>query len=257
MAPLFTIGGALGGAIGVGISAIAPGLGVDPRLAALIGMATMFAGASRAMLACAVFAFETTMQPVGLLPLLGGCAAAYLSSSLLMRNSLMTEKIARRGIRAPSEYEADVLDQVFVRQIASKTLVTLRAEQSVASAREWIESGASGTSHQGFPVLNDRGVLVGVVTRRDVLEPETADDRSLASVLRRSPKFVYEDTTVRQAADHMVNHQIGRLPVLRRGKPPVVIGMVTRSDILSVFQRHVDDAQRQAPSIRWRRAVTR
>lgn len=257
MAPLFTIGGALGGAIGVGISAIAPGLGVDPRLAALIGMATMFAGASRAMLACAVFAFETTMQPVGLLPLLGGCAAAYLSSSLLMRNSLMTEKIARRGIRAPSEYEADVLDQVFVRQIASKTLVTLRAEQSVASAREWIESGASGTSHQGFPVLNDRGVLVGVVTRRDLLEPETADNRSLASVLRRSPKFVYEDTTVRQAADHMVNHQIGRLPVLRRGKPPVVIGMVTRSDILSVFQRHVDDAQRQAPSIRWRRAVMR
>lgn len=257
MAPLFTIGGALGGAMGVGISTIAPGLGVDPRLAALIGMATIFAGASRAMLACAVFAFETTMQPVGLLPLLGGCAAAYLSSSLLMRNSLMTEKIARRGIRAPSEYEADVLDQVFVRQIASKTLVTLRAEQSVASARKWIESGASGTSHQGFPVLNDRGVLVGVVTRRDLLEPETADDRSLASVLRRSPKFVYEDTTVRQAADHMVNHGIGRLPVLRRGKPPIVIGMVTRSDVLSVFQRHVDDSQRQAPSIRWRRAAAR
>ena len=257
MAPLFTIGGALGGAMGVGISTIAPGLGVDPRLAALIGMATMFAGASRAMLACAVFAFETTMQPVGLLPLLGGCAAAYLSSSLLMRNSLMTEKIARRGIRAPSEYEADVLDQVFVRQIASKTLVTLRAEQSVASARKWIESGASGTSHQGFPVLNDRGVLVGVVTRRDLLEPETADDRSLASVLRRSPKFVYEDTTVRQAADHMVNHGIGRLPVLRRGKPPTVVGMVTRSDVLSVFQRHVDDAQRQAPSIRWHRAAVR
>lgn len=257
MAPLFTIGGALGGAIGVGISAVVPGLGVDPRLAALVGMATMFAGASRAMLACAVFAFETTMQPVGLLPLLGGCAGAYLSSSLLMRNSLMTEKIARRGIRAPAEYEADVLDQVFVKQIASKTLVTLRAEQTVDSAREWIESGASGTSHQGFPVLNDRNVLVGVVTRRDLLEPDVAEGQTLASVVRRSPKFVYEDTTARQAADHMVNHGIGRLPVLRRGKPPVVVGMVTRSDILSVFQRHVDDAERQEPSIRWRRAVTR
>ena len=120
MAPLFTIGGALGGAIGMGIVAVAPWLGVDPRIAALVGMATMFAGASRAMLACAVFAFETTMQPLGLLPLLGGCAAAYLTSSLLSRNSLMTEKIARRGIKTPSEYMADALDQVQVREISRR-----------------------------------------------------------------------------------------------------------------------------------------
>ena len=60
-------------------------------------MAAMFAGASRALLASVVFAFETTRQPMGLLPLLGGCSAAYLVSLLLMRNSIMTEKIARRG----------------------------------------------------------------------------------------------------------------------------------------------------------------
>lgn len=260
MAPLFTIGGALGGAIGVGIAALAPALGVDPRIAALVGMATIFAGASRAMLACAVFAFETTMQPVGLLPLLGGCAAAYLTSSLLMRNSLMTEKIARRGIRAPNEYTADVLDQVYVRSIASKTLVTLRAEQTVEAARTWIASGASGTRHQGFPVLNERGVLVGVLTRRDLLNPEVPADRQLAAVIGRLPKFVYDDCTVRQAAEHMVNHHIGRLPVVRRGapgEPPQVLGMITRSDVLSVFQRQVDDAERQAPSIGWGKPAVR
>lgn len=260
MAPLFTIGGALGGAIGVGIAALAPALGVDPRIAALVGMATIFAGASRAMLACAVFAFETTMQPVGLLPLLGGCAAAYLTSSLLMRNSLMTEKIARRGIRAPNEYTADVLDQVYVRSIASKTLVTLRAEQTVEATRTWIASGASGTRHQGFPVLNERGVLVGVLTRRDLLNPEVPADRQLAAVIGRLPKFVYDDCTVRQAAEHMVNHHIGRLPVVRRGapgEPPQVLGMITRSDVLSVFQRQVDDAERQAPSIGWGKPAVR
>lgn len=260
MAPLFTIGGALGGAIGMGIAALAPGLGVDPRIAALVGMATMFAGASRAMLACAVFAFETTMQPVGLLPLLGGCAAAYLTSSLLMRNSLMTEKIERRGIRTPNEYVADLLDQFYVRNIASKSLVSLRAEQTVASAREWIASGAEGTSHQGFPVLNERGVLVGVLTRRDLVNSTASGDRALSAIIGRSPKFVYDDCTVRQAAEHLVNHQIGRLPVVRRGAPgeaAEVVGMVTRSDVLSVFQRQVDDAERQAPSIRWGRAVAR
>ncbi len=100
LAPLMTIGGAIGVALGGVAASLAPGVGIDPRMAALVGMAALFAGASRAMLASVVFAFETTLQPLGLLPLLGGCAASYLISMLLMRNSLMTEKISRRGIRA-------------------------------------------------------------------------------------------------------------------------------------------------------------
>ena len=78
---------------------------------ALVGMAAIFAGASRALLASVVFAFETTLQPLGLLPLLGGCTAAYLVSCLLMQHTIMTEKIARRGVRVPAEYSADFLDQ--------------------------------------------------------------------------------------------------------------------------------------------------
>jgi CIC family chloride channel protein len=63
-------------------------------------------------------------------------------------------------------------------------------------------------------------------------------------------------TGLRQAANHMVNHHIGRLPVVRRSNPREVVGIITRSDVLSVFQRHVDEAQRQRPTIRlpaWRR----
>src|SRR6185312_15788557 len=73
LAPLFTIGGALGALIGTALTVLLPQAGVDPRVAALVGMAAMFAGASRALLASVVFAFETTRQPLGLLPLLGGC----------------------------------------------------------------------------------------------------------------------------------------------------------------------------------------
>jgi CBS domain-containing protein len=71
----------------------------------------------------------------------------------------------------------------------------------------------------------------------------------LSKLIQRSPKFVYEDCTVRQAADHMVNHGIGRLPVVRRATPPQVIGMVTRSDILSVFQHGIRESAPQAPTI--------
>jgi CBS domain-containing protein len=212
-------------------------------------MASLFAGASRAMLACTVFAFETTLQPFGLLPLLGGCAASYLASSLLMRNSLMTEKIARRGIRAPAEYVADVLEQTLVGQVASTTLVSLKAEETLGAARRWLSRGAGGATHQGFPVINERGVLIGVLTRRDLLDGAAADDQPLSALIKRAVKFVYEDCTVRQAAMHMVNHQVGRLPVVRRAAPHDVLGMITRSDVLSVFQRHVEAAQPQRPTL--------
>jgi len=252
LAPLLTIGGGIGVTLGAGIAAAAPGLGIDVRIAALVGMAAMFAGASRAMLASAVFAFETTLQPFGLLPLLAGCAAAYLVASLLMRNSIMTEKIARRGILAPLEYVADVLDHVLVRQVASTTVVSLRAGDEIGTVLQWLASGAPGTSHQGFPVLDRERVLVGVVTRRDLLAGAAKESQKIVELVHRLPKYVYDDCTVRQAADHMVNHGIGRLPVVRRERPQEVIGMITRSDILAAFQHRVSERQPQDPCIRLR-----
>ncbi|HKO46405.1 MAG TPA: chloride channel protein, partial [Polyangiaceae bacterium] len=131
LAPLFTIGGGLGATLGALVALAFPGLGIDPRIAGLVGMAAIFAGASRALLASVVFAFETTLQPLGLLPLLGGCSAAFLVSCLLMRNTIMTEKIARRGIRVPSEYAADFLDQVRVADFAAKEVIAFAASDTL------------------------------------------------------------------------------------------------------------------------------
>ncbi|HET7538375.1 MAG TPA: chloride channel protein, partial [Polyangiaceae bacterium] len=131
LAPLFTIGGGLGATLGALAAVAAPHLGIDPRIAGLVGMAAIFAGASRALLASVVFAFETTLQPLGLLPLLGGCSAAFLVSCLLMRNTIMTEKIARRGIRVPSEYAADFLEQVKVGDFATRDVVAFAASDSL------------------------------------------------------------------------------------------------------------------------------
>jgi CBS domain-containing protein len=250
LAPLATLGAGVGAVLGATAIWLVPNVGVDVRIAALVGMAALFAGASRAMLASVVFAFETTLQPMGLLPLLGGCAASYLISSLLTRNSLMTEKIARRGVQAPGEYVADVLAQILVRDVASRNVVSLRSADSVSQTRAWLATNAKGTAHQGFPILDDSNeTLVGVLTRRDLLEPDVPGDRKLVELIRRLPKFVYEDCTVRQAADHMVNHGIGRLPVVRRGSPPQLVGIVSRSDILSAFQHGIRERAPQEPTI--------
>jgi CBS domain-containing protein len=162
----------------------------------------------------------------------------------------MTEKIARRGIRAPADYVSDPLDQVIVGDIASKPVVTLRTTQTVDSARRWLALETAGTRHQGFPIVDPTGILVGVLTRRDLFDPRIAADRELREILFRPPKFVYEDCTARQAATHMVNHNIGRLPVVLRSQPTRLIGIVTRSDILSAYRRRIDENEAQSPDIR-------
>ncbi len=253
LAPLLTIGAGVGQTLGAAAIWLLPHAGIDIRVAALVGMAALFAGASRAFLASAVFAFETTFQAYGLLPLLAGCAASYLVASLLDKNSIMTEKIARRGIRTPSEFVADPLEQVIVADIATKPVVTLSSTQTVESARRWLSVGADGNRHQGFPVVDPAGRLVGVLTRRDILDPRVGGGRELREILCRPPKFVYDDSTARQAANHMVNHDIGRLPVVDRAQPPRLVGIVTRSDILSAYRRRIEENEAQRPEIRVRR----
>src|SRR5438094_327713 len=204
LAPLFTIGGALGGLLGEVVTRSFPHLGVDPRIAALVGMAAMFAGASRALLASVVFAFETTRQPIGLLPLLGGCTASFLLSCLMMRNTIMTEKIARRGVRVPGDYAAGFLDQVTVGLCASKPVVTLNADDLLEAVRGWIAGHGQGSSHQGFPVVDAAGDLVGVVTRRDLLDPERQGSARVRELIRRPVAVAFEDSSLREAADDMV-----------------------------------------------------
>ncbi len=241
LAPLFTIGGGLGATVGALASRLLPQCGIDPRIAGLVGMAAIFAGASRALLASVVFAFETTLQPLGLLPLLGGCTAAYLVSCFLMRNTIMTEKIARRGVRVPSEYAADYLDQLWVKDVASRDVVTLRAADTLAAVRGWFESGVGGTQHHGFPVLDESGRLLGVVTRRQVLEKRRGDTACVRDLLERAPAVAFADSSLREAADLMVVEGIGRLPVVAQAAPDKVIGILTRSDLLSAHAQRLHE----------------
>jgi CBS domain-containing protein len=252
LAPLFTIGGGAGSVLGLALSTTVPSLGVDPRIAGLVGMAAIFAGASRALLASVVFAFETTLQPMGLLPLLGGCTAAYLVSSLLMKHTIMTEKIARRGVKVPAEYSADYLEQVMARTAASRPVVTLNAGEDLGAVRRWLASEEPGSRHQGYPVVNASGDLVGVVTRRNLLNPAHPDAEPVRSLVSRPPAVVYEDSTLREAADHMLNEDIGRLPVVSRDEPHKVVGILTRSDLLKAHRKRLDDTHKANRHIRIR-----
>jgi chloride channel protein, CIC family len=249
LAPLFIIGGALGTALGGGATALFPSVGLNVRIAGLVGMAAMFAGASRALLASIVFAFETTLQPFAMLPLAAGCTAAYLASSLLMKDTIMTEKIARRGISVPVDYAADFLSQILVREVASYEVVSLRGDQTLAEVRSWIADHRPGSTHHGFPVVDPELGLVGLVSLRDLSDPSAPATKRVRDVIRGPFAVAFEDTTLQQASDLMAREGLGRLPVVKREDPRKVVAILSGSDVRSGIRQHLKEADQAEQTI--------
>ena len=153
----------------------------------------------------------------------------------------------------PADYAADFLGQVLVRDACSRDVVSLSTEQTLDETRSWIASGAPGTSHQGYPVVDRNGTLAGVLTRRILLDPKHDGSRSLRELLTRPPAAVFDDSTLREAADHMVGEDVGRLPVVARDQPSRVIGFITRGDLLAAHRGRLDASSKPERAIAWTR----
>jgi len=171
LAPLFTIGGALGALLGTVILSWFPDTGINIPTAALVGMAAMFAGASRAWLTSIVFALETTGQFNGLLPLLAGCIAAYFVSFFLMKGSIMTEKILRRGVKTPDAYEPDILRNVAVRQLVVPVNADAVFEYSISASDDaGMAAELMGQHNIDTLLVKDGEKVIGTVTSRALID---------------------------------------------------------------------------------------
>ena len=215
-------------------------------------MSAIFAGSSRALLTSVVFAFETTGQPAGLLPLLGGCSAAYLVSGLFMRTTIMTEKIVRRGIEVPMDYDADYLALTRVSAAFTENPITFPGAATLRDIRQTI-AGSPEKRHHAYPVLDAQGLLMGIVTERELMNGSLPADQRLEQLIRKPPAVVYPQSSLRYAADLMIQQGVGRLAVVNPEAPRHIIGILTRSDILSVHKKRLRDAHHAERSLHLRR----
>lgn len=240
LAPLFTIGGGLGSVIGsIGIF-LFPNIGIDIKLAALVGMAALFAGSARALLTSIIFAYETTMQPVGILPPLLGCSSAYLVSSMMMKHTIMTEKITRRGIKIPFEYEADFFEQALIKNCASYNVIVLKAEDTVEQVRKWFENTDDETRHHNYPVVKKDGNLVGLITRTDFLDLKISPVTKVGEISKAVRAFIFPDNTLKEAVELMAELELDCLPVVSPDDHHKLTAILSRSDIFKERKRNID-----------------
>ncbi len=233
LAPLLTIGGAGGAILGILIINLFPDAGISIPMAALVGMSAMFAGASRAYLTSITFALEATMQSHALLPLLGGCTASYLISFFLMENTIMTEKIARRGVFTPDSFEADVLSKLTVGQVINDDGLVLSSDNTVKEVREWLKTNNGQANY--FVMINTGGEYIGTISRTDIFRHGLDPLSHLGDIVKDGDVYVRNTDSLRTAVELLSRQTAEVLPVIANDSNKV-IGVLSYRDILSGYK---------------------
>jgi H+/Cl- antiporter ClcA/CBS domain-containing protein len=244
LAPLLIIGGALGALVGSWLPLH------DPSLMAMVGMSAMMGGTMRAPLTAMIFTLELSHDLNALPALMVGCVAALAVTVLLMRRSILTEKLARRGQHITREYAVDLFELMRVGDVMDRQVPTIPAEMPVARLSELIAKGdPSVASRQATIILDSEQRLAGIITRGDVVRALQQNPTGAMTVLEagRSDLIVtYPDELLHSALGKMLKHNVGRLPVVRRDEPNQVVGYLGRASILAARLRlHQEEELRE------------
>ena len=228
LAPLLILGGTAGWLEGQ----ILPG---NASFWAMLGMAAMMSGTMRSPLTAVMFAVELTGNTGALLPLLAAAGSAQAVTVLLLKRSILTEKIARHGQHVTREYSVDLFELLRVQDVMVKKIDTLPADMPIDEAVEFFTSDHD--RHKSYPVITKGGNLVGMVTRSDVLRWRTEKEHSgevLYDLISDTSLVVsYPDEVLGRAADRMVAADLGRIPIVDRERQKIV-GLLARKDLLRI-----------------------
>jgi chloride channel protein, CIC family len=246
LAPTFMWSAAMGGLFAMIANHAFPGAHLSPGAFALVAMGAVFGAASRATFSFIIFAFEITRDYNSVLPLMLVAVIADGVAMLFMpRSSIMTEKLARRGLHVHQEYETDVLAQAKVSETMEKDPPVIAAGTKVGEVAEGIARHDPAVArYEAMLIVDSAGKLKGIVTRGDILRALDKDSSGAMSVEEAgSTKLVvtYPDELISEAAAKMLQFEVGRLPVVDHGDERRVLGYLNRAAIMAARMRRLRD----------------
>lgn len=248
LAPVMMIGAAAGALF----SHAAPDAG--PGFWALIGITGVLSGALRVPLTAIIFTIEQTHDWNLFLPLMLASVASYAASTLLLRRSILTEKVARRGYHLSCEYAIDPLELLYAREVMRTKIAALsgasKLEQVVHSLRT-----RHRQSQRLLPVINAEGQLTGVITRGAIREQiEVGGDailqRKLSDLAQTEVVEAYPDEPLRVIVHRMAERGVTRMPVVDRATRKL-LGLVSLDDLLKARTRHMEEERHREQTLRF------
>ena len=224
LAPILMMGAALGDVLGH----VLPG--ATPGVFALLGMAGSLSGVTRSPFTAIVFAFELTHDANSLLALLVTATVSHLVSVLVLKRSILTEKVARRGVHVMREYAVDPLEATFVREVMDTDVYTVEPELSLADLHRALPEGSPERRQRLYPVLDSEERVVGVLAWSRVLAGR-GDGSTVRAQMADSFTVAHPDEIIRTVADRMAALGLGAVPVVDRVDPTRLEGLVTQFDL--------------------------
>ncbi|HPE63016.1 MAG TPA: chloride channel protein [Methanothrix sp.] len=235
-APTLYIGSMLGALFGVLASRSFPGTLTEPSAYGLLGMGAFFAGAARAPLTCIVMIPEMASSYSRLPPLIISCILSYATAQILLGGgSIYSIKLMRRGVYL--DPNQPLLKVVPVGEAMKTDVVTVSSKTPLSEVRGLIDR----LNYTGFPVVDD-GRLAGMITFDDLrgIPLNAQDDALVEEVATEDVIFVSPDQSVKYAMDLMHQNGIGRLPVVKDDGSMEVVGIITRSDAIQVYEKEAE-----------------
>jgi CIC family chloride channel protein len=251
-APSLFIGSMFGGAFGHLVHGWFPAITSTPGAFALVGMAAVFAGAARAPITSVIILFEMTDDYRLILPLMLATVLSTILAEYLSKESIYTLKLARRGIRLERGQDIDVMQGVLVGEAMTTEVDAVSADLDLTE----LDRLFAETHHHGFPVLDEKGGLFGIVTIQDLArarERGAWEDRTVREITTRSVVTVFADDPMWVALKRLGTRDVGRLPVVDRQQPSRLLGLIRRSDIVRAYQVGIGrrlDLQERADRLR-------
>ncbi len=260
LAPMFMASAAMGSAFAMIVDKIWPAANLSPGAFALVAMGAVFGAASRAAFTFIIFAFEITRDYNSVLPLMLVTVIADAIAVRYAKNSIMTEKLARRGLRIHQDYEPDVLQQVSVGETMSKEFDTVPVNMRIAELAERVtKHDPTVTHHQGVFIVDANGRLAGIITRADIMRALEKDSTGNMTVLEAgssNPVVTYPNEVLYDATSKMLRANVGRLPVCSWEDPGRPIGYLGRSQVMAARLRRLEEEYVREPGwMRSRRTV--
>ncbi len=244
LAPVFMIGGALGALEGHVLPSVFPGFWAMAGLAAVVG------GVMRSPLTGIVFTLELTHAWNDLMPLLVASISGYLLSALLLKRSVLTEKIARRGLHLTREYSTDPLETFFAHEVMTTDPVVLHANDLLDDVlrRRAKVTRAAQQNPALYPVVDADGILTGILTHRTLLAAATRHPvgRTIGQIAQLPRTLIYPDQTLREVANAFAVHGTTRAVVVDRRTPHRLLGLVELDHLLHARRKdHHEEHHRQ------------
>jgi chloride channel protein, CIC family len=228
-APSLFIGSMLGGAVGTMFASLFPGLGINPSAFALVGMAAVLAGAVHAPLTAVILLFEMTNDYRIILPLMFAVAVSLILSQRIQKDSVYAMGLARHGIRLDRGRDVEVMGAITVGEAMQMRTDTLLETMELNAAAEKLAE----SRHHGLPVVNEQGLLVGILTVQDL---ERSNGPLVRDACTPEVEVAFPDETLNIALRRMSHRDVGRLPVVARENPHQLLGILRRADVIRAYE---------------------